>query len=93
MTKKLDPKVFVMAAESIANKTQDYCCLAVYISAFDEDPFATEEYKYFFKENFRTSSPYSLTEWWPPEEKEARIQALLLCAEMVKDENRKNKKR
>jgi hypothetical protein len=86
MKPKLNPRVFEMAAERIADGRNSFCCTAL------NGVFAERLYEKFLACNFKPEHIDHRLAWWDwpcQEEQEARILALLLSAEMC----RPNKKR
>lgn len=75
---------FEKAAELLAIRREDCCCDALHIATNHNSskPYGILE-SVFFEDS---GSPYSFWAWWEPDEREARIQALLLCAELIKSD-------
>lgn len=84
---KLKPEVFEAAAERIANKTNFMCCIALRQS---ETGCSHEA---LFSSVFKQRNDHD--SWWDikcrPQDQNARIFALLLCAEMCRPTKRKRK--
>ena len=100
---KLNPKVFELAAQLLyvnyGNDGNRYrfrgCCIAIkkaYIQIYGENDnyfnvAGRETHKDYFRKYFKPefgSMPY----WWKPGDKYPRHIALILCAEILKDENK-----
>lgn len=82
----LNPKVFEKAAAHILSGRSTFCCVALECAAFDN------RYERFLSSVFKPRGRRVGEPWWTMrkvfepdcERREARILALLLCAEMCK---------
>jgi hypothetical protein len=100
MKRKLKAYIFRQAAERIDGDIYDYCCPAISRicnqQKQDRDPYRKffELFKPNEKEwhrigdgmhysNIKEVGPYCI--WWTPQDNQARVLALLLCAEMIKN--------
>jgi hypothetical protein len=84
MRTKLTSRAFRDAAERIASEQNRYCCDAL-STAQGIDNFTIETPCHIlFREAFEPVQKWDRYGWWHPEDREARILALLLCAEMCK---------
>ena len=84
----LDPKVFLDAADLIADRKYDYCCLA--IRAVCATRMNTRIHLDFLKYNFKPDRVPEYSSWFGRnifESRNARILVLLLCAELAKDKD------
>jgi hypothetical protein len=80
-TKAQRRDIYLEAAESIFYGRNWFCCPAVSSTAFRlfKDSFYTE------KDELMMFRPYNYEfTWWDPDDKQSRLNALLLCAEMCR---------
>lgn len=82
---KLNPQVFRDAAEKVVSKTEGFACAALESLAGE---CAIPDYLDFLSVHFKPETLRADDSWWglpwEYEEREARILALLFCAEMCK---------
>jgi hypothetical protein len=92
--RKLDPTVYEKAAAEIRCCSRSHCCVAIldalkiqatpgyFLAKYFNNPYITQFAKYF--------KPYEadvLREWWPIENRDARVAYLLAMAEIVRKNN------
>jgi hypothetical protein len=88
MKTKLNPSVFKAAAKLIHYRSQSCCCWALEDLAYDSYRGYNRAIPYidFLDEHFNPHNGYCF--WWgrgTPNQQEARVLALLFCAEMIKN--------
>lgn len=93
MKTNLNPQVFRDAAARIVTKQNYFCCDSIQLitknreSSFDK----YAPHQAFFQSYFKPKQAYGLG-WWSEGEVEARALALLLCADILESERKRNRK-
>lgn len=87
-SQKLDPSVFVRAAELVASGAYEFSCDAI-MDCTNLTEWVFEEgnpgpHQAFFRKMFKPKRDFGFG-WWHDDDCEPRVLALLLCAEMARE--------
>jgi hypothetical protein len=85
---ELNPEVFRRAAVKL-RIVYPFCCDAIQEATNGRERFSNREapHQAYFESLFKPNLTYGLG-WWPEDDRESRLIALLLCAEILESEQK-----